>query len=299
MASVQISHTTVKNVLTRTSGYLSGVTSHSLQPYRGCTLGNSLCGVACYVRHNGHVTRGRAWGSFLEVRTNVDASYLANVERERRWARKHRGAFSIFLSSSTEPFLPQERKFRVTRRVLEAMLEEPPDELVLQTHSHRVLDVLDLLPRLRERCRLRVHLSIESDRDTLPGLPKPGCPVEMRFEAARQLKDEGIRTVVTVSPLLPIDDPDAFFGRIAECANAVVLDHFIGGDGSPDGGRTRRTRLPVVMEAVQPGSTSLAYRDAMVEVASKWLPGRVGVGAAGFGGRYTTPSNSLHPTILL
>lgn len=286
---MQISPTTVKNVLTRTSGYLTGVTSHSLQPYRGCTLGNSLCGVGCYVRHNGHVTRGRAWGSFLEVRTNAAESYLANVEKERRWARKHRDAFSIFLSSSTEPFLPQERKFRVTRRVLEAMVEEPPDELVLQTHSHRVLDALDLLPTLATRCRLRVHISIESDRDTLPGLPKPGSSVDRRFDAARELKAAGIQTVITVSPLLPIADPDTFFARIAECADAVVLDHFIGGDGSPDGGRTRRTRLPVVMEEVLPGAASLAYRDAMVEVASRWLPGRVGVGASGFGGTFLIP----------
>ena len=31
----------VGNVLTRTSGYLKTVTSHSLQPYRGCSFGNS------------------------------------------------------------------------------------------------------------------------------------------------------------------------------------------------------------------------------------------------------------------
>ena len=39
----------VKRILTRAGGYLRDVCSHSLQPYRGCSFGRSLCGVACYV----------------------------------------------------------------------------------------------------------------------------------------------------------------------------------------------------------------------------------------------------------
>ncbi len=73
------------------------MSSHSAQPYRGCPFGNALCGAGRYVRHNGHVTRGRAWGSFLEVRDNASASYLylANIDLERRWARYARDSFSI------------------------------------------------------------------------------------------------------------------------------------------------------------------------------------------------------------
>lgn len=276
----------IGKILTRTTGYLETVTSHSLQPYRGCSLGSSLCGVACYVRHSVHINRGRTWGEFLEVRRNAAKSYLRHVAAERRWARKHRGRFGIFLSSSTEPFLPQERRYGITRSVLEAMLEEPPDELVLQTHSHRVSSALDLLVPLAERCRLRCHVSIETDRDRLVDfLPNHASPVAWRFDAAARLKQAGLHTVITVSPLLPIADPDAFFRRVAECADAVVLDHFIGGDGSKNGSRTRRTRLPEAMDAVEPGSTELTYRDRMVEVARRHLPGRVGISVDGFAGR--------------
>ena len=122
----------VKNVLTRTTGFLRTVTSHSLQPYRGCSYGNSLCGVGCYVQHSYWVTKGREWGSFLEVRENAAGSYLANVEKERRWARKSGDAFSIFMSSSTDPFVPQEKKYGVSRAVLEAMIDAPPDMLILR-----------------------------------------------------------------------------------------------------------------------------------------------------------------------
>jgi DNA repair photolyase len=169
------------------------------------------------------------------------------------------------------------------------MLEDAPDLLIVQTHSHRVQDATDLLRRLATRCQLRVHISIETDRERLPGLPPPGSPVELRLQTARELRDAGIRTVVTVAPLLPIADPESFFARIAEVADAVVLDHFIGGDGSVDGGRTQRTALPAAMHKLLPESLDLQYRAAMVEVAQRHLPGRVGVGKDGFAGRYLKP----------
>src|SRR3954451_11346187 len=277
---------TIQSVLTRSSGFLETVCSHSLQPYRGCPFGASLCGVGCYVRHSPHVTRGRPWGSFLEVRTNASEAYLSGYERERRWARRSRGGFVIFLSSATEPFPPQESRHGITRSVLSSMLASPPDALIVQTHSPRVVEALDVLVPLSVRCDLRVHLSIETDRERLPGLPPPASPVSRRFAAARALRDAGLRVVITVSPLLPIADPDAFFARIAGVADAVVLDHYIGGDGSLQGTRTLRTSLPAAMAALDPASTSLDYRDRMGAIARRHLPGRVGFGPDGFAGRW-------------
>src|SRR5467141_1242035 len=106
--TVNVSETQVKSILTRTTGFLRTVSSHSLQPYRGCTFGRTLCGVGCYVQHNRWVTRGAEWGNFLEVRTNAADAYREQYEVERRWARRSREGFTIFLSSSTDPFLPQE-----------------------------------------------------------------------------------------------------------------------------------------------------------------------------------------------
>lgn len=283
---MEITRTAVRNILTRTSGYLKTVTSHSLQPYRGCSFGNALCGIGCYVRHNPYVTRGRKWGSFLEVRENAAESYLANAPREAAWARRTRGEFSIFCSSSTDPFLPQERGFGITAAVLRGMLELPPDLLVLQTHSPSVVETLDCLKELHARCRLRVQMSIESDLDRLPGLPPPAAGVEARFDACGMMKAAGIPVVVTVSPLHPLWEPLTFFQRIAAVADAVVLDHFIGGDGSSDGRRTRQTALPEAIRRINPEALTLAYRDEMAALAERVLPGRVGVGIDGFAGRY-------------
>ncbi len=292
-----VSEVTIGNILTRTTGYLTTVSSHSLQPYRGCTYGNSLCGVGCYVQHNGHILKGRDWGGFLEVRTNAAESYLMHAPRERRWARcsghsqktaestdAGDGRFSVFLSSSTDPFVPQESRFRVSESILNAMLTEPPDVLIFQTHSHLVEQYVDLLQNLSEQTELRVHVSIETDRESFPGLPPHASPVQRRLDACRTLKTAGLRTAVTVSPLLPIAQPQTFFGRIAEVADAVVIDHFILGDGSDTGQRTWRTQLPEAMQAVDPQSVTLAYRDHIIAIACEVMPGKVGVSSDGFAG---------------
>jgi len=284
---MEIRLTRVDKILTRTSGYLKDITSHSLQPYQGCSFGRSLCGIGCYVQHNRYLTRGRSWGSFLEVRRNAAESYVKGWQSERKWARRERGSFGVFMSSATDPFLPQEFRYGITKRVLAQMLEHPVDLLIVQTHSPSVIRYLELLKRVNQRMSLRVHISIESDRDQLPGLPPSASRVEERLEASRRIRQAGIFSVVTVSPLLPIRNPDGFFGDIATSADAVVIDHYIGGDGSSTGWRTRKTELPEAISRINPGANSIQYRDEMVEIARRHLAGRVGVGMEGFAGRYS------------
>ncbi len=239
---MEITETHCTSILTRASGYLKEVCSHSLNPYIGCGYGKSSCGEGCYVRFNQWLNRGREWGRFVDVKVNADEVYLSTAQTERRWAARRGTSFSIFFSSSTDPWQPIERKFRVTRRVLDAMLEETPDVLILQTHSSGITEDIDRIISLSQRCDLRVHLSIEGDQDSLPGLPPSPCSVDERIRRVREFASQGIKTVVCMSPLYPLTNPDIFFKRIAESgASAVVIDHFIEGDGTQDGSRTRCT----------------------------------------------------------
>lgn len=263
-----------RSILTRCSGYLRTVASHSLNPYIGCSLGKSLCGVGCYVQHNRFLTKRRAWGSFLEGKSNAAELYLQEAPKV---------PFSVFMSSATEPFPPQEQKAGITRALLQAMAVKPPSLLIVQTHSALVAEYAALLLALPA---VRVHISIESDREDFPGLPRPAYSVEKRLAAAARLREAGLLTVACLSPLLPLARPEEFFTRLQSCFSAVIVDHFVGGDGTVTGSRTRATALPSSMEAVAPGSSRLDYRDQVVELARSYFPGRVGVGADGFAGRY-------------
>ena len=289
---MEIRETYCTSILTRTSGYLREVCSHSLNPYVGCGYGNSSCGEGCYVRFNQWLLRGRQWGSFVDVKVNADKVYYKTVQAERRWAARRGVPFSIFFSSSTDPWQPVERKFRVTHRVLNAMLEEVPDILILQTHSSMILEDMKCIVALDRLCDLRVHISIEGDQDSLPGLPPPPCSVGQRIKLVKEFALRGITVVVCMSPLYPLKDPNYFFTRLAESgASAVVIDHFIEGDGTQDGSRTRRTRLPLAMKCFDEQALELSYREKIATIARNYLP--VGISAPGFAGVYSSKMVSI------
>ncbi|MCH7499522.1 MAG: hypothetical protein IH886_05860, partial [Nitrospinae bacterium] len=212
--------------------------------------------------------------------------YLKTCKTEQRWVHRRNQPFAIFFSSSTEPWQPAERQYRVTRRLLEAMREHPPDELILQTHATAMQEDLSLVAALSRQCRLRVHVSIEGDIERLPGLPPPPATVQERIELLRQLSEAGVFAVACLSPLYPMQQPAAFFEQLAGAgASAVVIDHFIGGDGTAEGSRTWKTDLPRSMAAVDAASTCLEYRDRIAAIARNYLP--VGLSAAGFAGHYS------------
>lgn len=222
----------------------------------------------------------------MDVKTHAADLYLKTAMREKAWAQKQSKPFSIFMSSATDPWQPAEKKYRISGKVLEAMKTTPPEELVLQTHSSSILENIDLIHELSCYCKLRVHISIEGDIDRLPGLPLPPCSVEKRIRALEKFSSRGIFTVCCLSPLYPLKNAELFFRRLkAEGASAVIIDHFILGDGTPDGSRTRKTPLPFIMKNIESESIHLSYREKVINIAREYLP--VGISAAGFAGNYT------------
>ena len=149
-----------------------------------------------------------------------------------------------------------------------------------------ILEDIDLIEKMSSNCKLRVHISIESDREMLPGLPPPPSSVSDRINTLQQLSSRGIFTVGCLSPLYPLDDADQFFTRIKSAGtSAVIIDHIILGDGTSDGSRTKKTPLPTLMKNVLPESIHLSYRDKVADIARKYLP--VGISATGFAGNYS------------
>lgn len=238
-----------RTILNPTGGFLAGGFTHSINLYRGCALGNSLCGLYCYAQWNPYHTQGREWGGFLDVKTGVEEAYRRQYDSLKRPARGASKPLRIFMSSVTEPYPPQEKTARRTRRLLEEMVTRPPDVLVIQTHTPLVLDDLPLLVNLHGRCRLSINITVETDKTTLPeGFPRHAYPPAVRVRALQTLREAGLSTTAAISPLLPLDDPWQFARDLEAASDRVILDHYLIGDGS-QGLRTRQTDLPRLLEA--------------------------------------------------
>jgi DNA repair photolyase len=230
-----------KSILSPTGGFLGSGFTHSLNPYSGCAFAGSVCGLFCYAQHDGNITRRRPWRLYGAKRNGASA-YRRDYDRLKRPRRSQPRPLKIFMSSVTDPYLPQEKSQRITRGVLLEMLTRPPDVLVIQTHATLIERDIDIIDELSKRCRLWVSLTVETDMDEFPaGFPRHASLPSRRLETLGVFHGRGIPTQATVSPLLPLASPSGFARRLGEVCDRVILDHYLIGDGSKNGLRTKRT----------------------------------------------------------
>lgn len=270
-SNMQIEHKQTSKLLTPAGGYLTGY-SHTLNPYAGCAYACSYC----YVRRMPvALFRGSEWGEWVDVKTNA-------VERYKRElvSAKKKGAVRIFMSSSTDPYQAAEYKERITRKLLEAMADDPPDFLFVQTRSPLVERDIDVLLRLRDR--VRVSMTIETDlkevrREMTPYAP----PIAARLNALRRLTEAGLTTQAAVSPVLP--SSERFGELLSGATRSLCIDDYFMGDGS----RGKRTaQLPVKEIYVRNGWDDWyspdAYQRVLDRVRPYFEPGRIAISQAGF-----------------
>ena len=62
--------------------------------------------------------------------------------------------------------------------------------------------------------------------------------------ALREIKDAGLEAVGVVAPLMPLENPVAFAQALDRSCSRVIVDHYLIGDGSREGARTKRRGAP-------------------------------------------------------
>lgn len=164
-----------------------------VNPYSGCVHG---C-VYCYARFIKRFTgQTEAWGAFLDARVNAP-----DILRKELGRRKEPLKELLFLSSVTDPYQPAEERYRLTRGVLEALLEYQAPISIL-TKSDLVLRDIDLLKRF-ENCN--VGMSLMTTSDEVAHRMEPRAPsVTRRLYALKALRESGIRTYAFIGPFLPV-----------------------------------------------------------------------------------------------
>lgn len=169
----------------------------SINPYRGCAHG---C-VYCYARP-GHEYLGMNAGIDFESKILVkqDAPRLLRRELNRRgWSPDE----TIAISGVTDCYQPAERKYRITRGLLEVMLEaRQPCGLI--TKNALVLRDLDLLRQLAQRQLVHVFVSITTLDAELARVMEPRTATpEARLRAVCELHGAGVPVGVLMAPIVP------------------------------------------------------------------------------------------------
>lgn len=169
-------------------GILSGKNGMNL--YRGCTHGCIYCDSRSKCYQMDH--------DFEDIEVKQNAPEL--LERALRSKRKR---CMIGTGAMCDPYMHCEEKLQMTRKCLE-IIERYGFGLAIQTKSDRILRDLDLLKSINEKAKCVVQMTLTTYDEELCKILEPNvCTTKRRFEVLEIFRENGIPTVVWMSPFLP------------------------------------------------------------------------------------------------
>jgi DNA repair photolyase len=168
----------------------------SINAYRGCEHGCSYC----FARPS-HNYLGMSAGLDFEQQIYVKVNAVELLRREL--SEKRYRPKPIAMGTNTDPYQPAERKHRLTRGILEVLLEARHPTTIV-TKSALVVRDLDILTEMAKLGLVRVGLSVTSMDHLLSRKLEPRASTpEKRLEAIRLLSAAGVPTGVMVAPMIP------------------------------------------------------------------------------------------------
>jgi DNA repair photolyase len=142
-----------------------------------------------------------AWLAF-EKRILVKTSAAAVLTRTLFPAKLANS--TLVIGTATDPYQPAERRFQLTRSILQALLGWRGLKLGIITKSPLILRDLALLQELSQRHELSIHISIASvDAALLRRLEARSPAPHARIRALKGLVDGGIRAGIMMAPIVP------------------------------------------------------------------------------------------------
>jgi DNA repair photolyase len=185
----------VRSLLNRCTGVRMPFT-WTINPYRGCEFACKYC----YARYT---------HEFMEMRDGADFEQKIFVKQHaadllRQELHHVKPGQEIALGTATDPYQPAERRFEITRAILDEFARHRGLEIGIVTKSNLVLRDVDVLRRIAKNNRLFVNLTITTLKLNLARILEPRAPrPDLRLEAVRQLTEAGINAGVICAPVLP------------------------------------------------------------------------------------------------
>ncbi len=184
---------------------------NGMNVYRGCTHGCIYCDSrsACY--------------GFTHAFEDIEVKRNAPQLLEKALRSKRRKCM-IGTGAMCDPYMHCEEELQITRKCLE-LIERYEFGAAIQTKSDRILRDLDLLKRINEKTKCVVQMTLTTYDEELCRILEPNvCTTGRRAQVLEILRDEGIPTVVWLSPILPFlnDTKENIEGILEYCVRAKV-----------------------------------------------------------------------------
>jgi DNA repair photolyase len=193
----------------------TGMPFWSINPYVGCEFGCSYC----YARetHRWVTERAEKAETTEETEPASALSDPSDLFEHRIYVKKdittvlaktldpaRVGTTPIVIGTATDPYQPAERRFLVTRRILETFRGFKGLTICITTKSSLVARDAGLLAELAKKHDVSVNLSIATVDPVLLRQLEPRTPLpHARLRALKRLTSAGIEAGVLIAPILP------------------------------------------------------------------------------------------------
>jgi DNA repair photolyase len=168
----------------------------TINPYRGCEFACKYC----YARYT---------HEFMEMRDGIEFEQKIFVKQHaadllRQELRHVKPGEEIALGTATDPYQPAEKRFEITRGILEEFSRHRGLEIGIVTKSNLVIRDVDVLRDISRNNRLFINVTVTTVKADLARILEPRAPrPDLRLEAVRQLNDAGVNAGVICAPVLP------------------------------------------------------------------------------------------------
>jgi DNA repair photolyase len=195
----------------------------AINPYRGCEFGCKYC----YARYTHEYMELRDSEAF-ETRIYSKSGAAALLRREL--GKVHPGE-SIAIGTATDPYQPAERRFGITRAILEVFTRRLGYRLSITTKSDLVARDAELLREIACGNVLHVNVTITTLDAGLARMLEPRAPrPDLRLAAVEKLAAAGVCVGVFANPIMPLlTDREESLDALAGAAAKAGAKHFGGG----------------------------------------------------------------------
>jgi DNA repair photolyase len=198
----------IREIMAKSILSKSQVYDYALNPYVGCEHGCVYCYAKFMKRFTGHTER---WGEFVDVKINAP-ELLAHEVKKKQGGR-------VWISGVCDPYQPLEKRYMLTKRCLEILVEKGWP-FTVQTKSSLVLRDIGILKRSKDA---EVGFTITTAEEKIRRIFEPmATPIKKRIEALAKLHSEGIRTFAMIAPILP--GADELVSVLKGKVEYVILD---------------------------------------------------------------------------
>lgn len=168
----------------------SKLADYCINPYVGCEHGCKYCYADSITRRFSN--HKEPWGEFVDVKKNALDVLRKEIPRRKRG--------TVFISSLSDAYQPIEKKYGITRKILEILLQNE-FSVCIQTKSSLVTRDIDLLKKF-EKCEVGLTFTT-LDNKVRKDFEPFSSSVEEKIESLKLLKENGIATYVFFGPFLP------------------------------------------------------------------------------------------------